>query len=489
MFYFYPFVLAIACLSSLSQANDISDWLEKRVPTSQQYLSNNISSPGYKKGFVIAAPWMVPGVQDYRFHWVRDAGIVMGTVATNYLYSENAKVQTQAFDQLRDFINFSKENQIAPETGPELIGLGEVKFNPDGSRFTKWMRPQNDGPALRAITIMRFARSLIKDGNIALAQHLYNGSQVGSNGFNAPSVVKDDLDYVAEHWNDITFDPWEEVKGRHFYTSMVQRKALVDGQTLALTLGDVVSAEKYKTAGLLIEKEVERHWLPAGKNTPMKTKSQGQIWDTFDQVYGPNYKVTGLDVSVVLASLHSHNEFDTETIRFYSPSHSRVLRTAHLIARAFEGTFPLSKVATESSNGPVGTPIGRYPHDKYNGYTSELDGNPWFLATAAFAELYYRCALEWEQDQKIVVNETNLEFLTTLLPSLTAGETIRPSDKRFGHLVSAIRALGDSYLRRVKLHEVDGHLTEQYSRVNGTKTGAEDLTWSYSALITAAISR
>jgi glucoamylase len=37
----------------------------------------------------------------------------------------------------------------------------------------------------------------------------------------------------------------------------------------------------------------------------------------------------------------------------------------------------------------LGTAIGRYPEDTYNG-VGNSEGNPWFLCTNAFAELYYR---------------------------------------------------------------------------------------------------
>ena len=45
-------------------------------------------------------------------------------------------------------------------------------------------------------------------------------------------------------------------------------------------------------------------------------------------------------------------------------------------------------------------------------------------------------------------------------------------------------------MRRIKYHTpADQRMTEQYSRNDGTATGAQDLTWSYASLITAAIAR
>ena len=148
------------------ELESLNIWLPGVLPKAESLLQENISPPlpGYKKGFVMAAPWTVPDVQNYKYHWVRDAALVMTTVVTRYREATNPVLKKAAFESLIDYANFSKENQLAPEPGSdEKVGLGEVKFNPDGSRYTKWMRPQNDGPALRAITFIRFARQLITE--------------------------------------------------------------------------------------------------------------------------------------------------------------------------------------------------------------------------------------------------------------------------------------------------------------------------------------
>jgi glucoamylase len=475
---------------------DVTQWLKERVPTSETYLLRNISPdlPGHKKGVVLAAPWVVPGVQDYRFHWIRDAALVMNPLVSRYLETRDPQAQAKYFARIRDFLNFSKENQDAPEPdGAEKVGLGEVKFNVDGSRYTAWMRPQNDGPALRAITVLRFASAqLSSSGGTDLVRHLYDGSRPGSRGLKASGLLKADLDYVAVHWPDTGFDPWEEVKGHHFYTRLVQRKALRDGAWLAGKLGDPAAAKGYLDAATKLESAIDAHWIPAGSKTPFGTVSTGQVWDSFDRVFGVDYKSTGLDVAVVLGALHAHNELDAAGDRYFAPSDDRILATAHALARAFQKEFPLSEATPADPAGAmVGTPIGRYPKDKYNGLDTKTQGNPWFLATAAFAELYYRCAEDWQRTGAILVNPINLEFLSTLsVGGIKAGETIGAQDPRFAALISSVRALGDTYLRRVKLHEgPQGHLNEQFSRKDGALQGAEDLSWSYASILSAAAHR
>lgn len=363
-----------------------------------------------------------------------------------------------------------------------------MKFNPDGTRFTQWMRPQNDGPALRAVTIIRLSHQLLQEKQKKLVKHLFDGSAPSQDGINAAGVIKADLDYIVGHWTDVSYDPWEEVKARHFYTRLVQRKALLDGSWLADRLGNHAAAKQYRRTARQLETAINSHWIPEGQKNPSGEISNGQIWDTFDYVKGVNYKTSGLDVAAILGALHAHNEFDPKGDRFFSPSDDRVLKTAKELADAFYQRFPLASASGDTS-GALGTPIGRYPEDKYNGYDSTQLGNPWYLATAAFAELYYRCAEEWQKDGKINITSINVEFLGTLAPaaSIKVGETIASGDERFGILTSAIRQLGDSYLRRVQAHEgTDGHLTEEFMRTDGSPTGAQDLSWSYASILTAA---
>jgi glucoamylase len=50
-------------------------------------------------------------------------------------------------------------------------------------------------------------------------------------------VIRNDLAYVAQYWNQTGFDLWEEVQGSSFFTVAAQHRALVDGSNLAQSLG------------------------------------------------------------------------------------------------------------------------------------------------------------------------------------------------------------------------------------------------------------
>ena len=72
-------------------------------------------------------------------------------------------------------------------------------------------RPQNDGPALRGIMLYKI---------IELFQYKYD---VIIKNMITPILIKD-LKYIIENYKEVSFDLWEENKGWHFYTRMVQLK-------------------------------------------------------------------------------------------------------------------------------------------------------------------------------------------------------------------------------------------------------------------------
>lgn len=79
-------------------------------------------------------------------------------------------------------------------------GLGEPKFNTDFSAFTgAWGRPQRDGPALRATALITYGKWLVSNGYTSTATSV------------VWPIIRNDLHYVAQYWNQTGFDLWEEV--------------------------------------------------------------------------------------------------------------------------------------------------------------------------------------------------------------------------------------------------------------------------------------
>ena len=448
---------------SSPQDSAFESWVENQKRASVGGLLLNVSPPGVARGAVTASPSRSD--PDYYYHWVRDASIVMSSVLDLYNATLSPTEKMKYEKLIVDFVEFSRRNQLTSNLSG---GLGEPKFNLDGSAYSfDWGRPQNDGPALRALTLIRFARVLIDQGHLNWVRlKLYDGL------IPTHSVIKSDLEFVSHHWREDSFDLWEEVRGQHFYTQMVQRRALLEGATLADDLEDPLAARWYRKQAYDLELSILKFWDESKKY--FKVTSEGVGLEA--------RKVSGLDVAVILGCLHGYAHD-----HFLSLSDDRVLSTAHAIKRAFSELYLVNR------NKALGAAIGRYPEDIYDGHSVGLNqGNPWVLATLAFAELYHRVAQEILQAGQVRVTELNLPFFADLdgikeleIP-LIPGTTLKQSEARFKVLVEVMRKNADLYMKRIQHHALPlGRLSEQMNRDTGFMQGASDLAWSYASFLTA----
>lgn len=134
----------------------------------------------------------------------------------------------------------------------------------------------------------------------------------------------------------------------------------------------------------------------------------------------------------------------------------------------------------------LGTAIGRYPEDTYNG-NGNSQGNPWFICTNAFAELYYRAIKEWTQAGSVTVDSISVNFFKKFDSSAASGTKYTVGTSAFNNLVQNIALGADKFLSTTQFHAAtNGSLSEQYNRDSGTMTGARDLTWSHASLISAS---
>jgi glucoamylase len=410
------------------QMQDPVAWATRQQQIAFSKILANISRTDAAPGSVVASP--SHSNPDYYYHWVRDAALTMDTIVTAYQTSRTAQQKTYLSHLLMDYINFSRSNQ----TAQTLTGLGEPKFYVDGRPYSDpWGRPQNDGPALRAITATHLAFILLQEGQTDYVRKVLYDSTLPTN-----SLIKADLEYVAYHWKDTSFDLWEEVRADHFYTRMVQRRALIQGAQLAHILGDSGAATFYSQQAALISQDLGRFW-----RADLQSFVPSLNWQE-----GVNYKNSGIDIAVLLGVLHGDAGDG-----FLPASHPSVLSTAQRLVNAFDQLYPINR----DGNGALGTAIGRYPEDLYSG-NGFAGGNPWPLATAAVGEIYYRAAAE--------LKNSNPQAARTY------------------------RALGDSFLQRLEFHSnPDGSMSEQWDRNSGFMTSANDLTWSYASFLTLMMAR
>jgi len=138
---------------------------------------------------------------------------------------------------------------------------------------------------------------------------------------------------------------WEEICGLHFYTLMVQKKALQMGTELAEMLGDNDAANYYKDVAMDINTFIcDKFYL-------------GQRIISSVDITNHRYIERHNDFSILMAFIHTDTPFD-----------ARALNTLAEIVRVFSQKFGIEKSMYL---------MGRYPDDEYCG------GNPWVLTTTA----------------------------------------------------------------------------------------------------------
>ena len=147
---------------------------------------NNIGSQGNKvqgayPGIVVASPSR--NDPPYFYTWTRDAGLTIKCLVDQFLAG-----QTNLEGTIQDYINSQVSLQTVnnPSGGLCSGGLGEPKFEVDGTQFTgDWGRPQRDGPALRATAMIAYARHLLSKGQTSQVRDIIW------------PVVSNDLTYVC----------------------------------------------------------------------------------------------------------------------------------------------------------------------------------------------------------------------------------------------------------------------------------------------------
>lgn len=442
----------------------------------QQYILNNIATSNHvivkkekghemksRPGAVIASPTRVNNhfKLDYQFHWIRDAAITMKEITQ--LYSKGSlDVQTQLQTYLQNYIHFEHYVQQQPSKNNIPI-LGQPKYNIDGSLWEgRWARPQNDGPALRAITMIAIANLVSQNPERKLVEKR-----------ELLDLIKTDLNYIVSQWQTANFDLWEEHKdSHHFFNKMVQRKALYDGATLLTQqFSDPELAQKYMDTAKKITLALLKHW----------NDERGYLTESVTQ---QNVKGGGLNSSIILGALYGDLEDVNDPFALNS---DKMMSSVYFIRNIFSGLYKINLYH------PSATFIGRYPSDVFDG-NQFIYGNPWILTTSALAQYYYSLAKIYLKQRTINITQENYLFFRQLNLKLSRqNATIRAKEnpEQFFTIINRLIKEGDCLLQGLKQYSVcyqDNtchHFSEQLDRANGRQVGARDLTWSYVSLLSA----
>ncbi|KAG0053842.1 hypothetical protein BGZ83_000316 [Gryganskiella cystojenkinii] len=461
-----PLVARATC-TNIDQ-NAITSWASSQYAYSLSTMMNNLSPAGSKTGCVVAAQSQTN--PQYYYHWSRDGALTMYAITLQYINaidSGNTALQSTYAALVKDWISFeyglqSISNPTVSITGNIQDNVGEPKFNIDGTAYTQpWGRPQNDGPALRTRTIVKFLRAYVPiTGDTSYASSLYN-------------MISRDMSYVVRHYADACtsgtpcVDLWEERSDSHFYTDVSQRRGLKEGAYYMNTWGsNSTLASQYLSVASALEPRTEAHWV----DSLLYYKEMLSVSDR-----------NSPDVAIVLGSIQSRDETDP----FVSPSSDKMLASAYRYATQFRGRFSINK--NRMAYAPA---VGRYLEDVYNGSdgVNNNGAGAWLLAINAVAELHYVAAAEFRTAGQAKVTVINQPIFAYYGVNATSGSILTGS--QLSTLVANIFGEGDSYLGTLQYYMgSEQDMPEQFNPVSGARQGAKHLTWSYASFITAVDAR
>jgi glucoamylase len=420
----------------------LDQWIAREYRYAASAMQNSISAtdivktrPGFgttiraAKGSIIASPVLASydPDPDYFFHWFRDSAVVIDALR---ILLEAGDVGGEARETFADFLSFGLSLQkldgnalvakpewrakAAPDfvkflrDDADLAGargefvVAETRVNPDGTLdISKWARPQHDGPPLRALALLGWARSQTFDGAVE--------AQLAE-------LISSDLAFTHQHWQIASYDIWEEEKGLHYYTLRVSAAALDQGADWLETRGEHERAQSYRAEGDAICRVLDGFWLD----------DDGYYRSRISE--GGERSSKDLDIAVILSAIHSAGEGDEHSV--HDPRMQATL--AHLEA-LFDEKYPINRGRTDA-NGPA---MGRYDGDVY------YSGGAYFFSTLGASEFCFRAALGSEDAKEWIARGD--AYLATVRKYVSdSGDISEQFDQKTGAQTSA-RHLAWSY--------------------------------------------
>lgn len=479
--------------NTASIPNSFEDWLIYQEDVCLRSILNNIggdftTDKDLLPGVIIASPSKEN--PNYYYQWTRDAAITLNLITEQvYLNPKN--------HSLINIIESYIENTLILQKIPNRSGsvedygnLGEPKFETNLTNYNgNWGRPQRDGPALRAISIMNYLNVLYEYSlPVEKQSTLYNSS------FIYYEAIKPDLIYTIKYWHEKGFDLWEEIYDYHFFTSLVQLKSLSLGLKYAKLFNDSIEFQNELSETINNLLNFINH--DSGFINPFKPYI----------VSGPSLyhigKRNGLDIATILASLYTHE--DNETSIPFNIDNGYILTTLSSLISDMKFRYPIN-----FQDNFLGVALGRYPEDIYDGY-HQTEGNPWFISTSTASELIYKLIKDLKTNKKdIIINNSNIDFFKNFLPLDNSNNSnnendnddnddndqfeeliIKYNSKSYLLMIDKMFNYADGFLKVVHKHiGSNGELSEQFNKINGYMQGASELTWSYGAVHQAIIAR
>jgi glucoamylase len=420
----------------------LDPWIERQYRHSAREMLRSVSPldliktrPGFGqtirpvRGAIIASPVLAAydPEPDYFFHWYRDSALIVDALR---LLAEDADAGLDTRPHIADFVRFSlalqaldgrtmveaqawrarvsEEFRKYVRTDAELAWVygdavaGETRVNPDGTLdLSSWPRPQYDGPALRALALLRWIRSPRFDQSLREE---------------AAALLRGDLAMTFEHWREPSFDIWEEEIGRHYYTLRVCAAALDAGADWLDTQGDAAAAPAYRAQAQTILQILDGYWLPDQGFYRSRVLDSGQR------------SSKELDIAVILAAIHAAGSGASHSV--HDP---RMHATLSRLETLFDEAYPINR-GRDSALAPA---MGRYAGDVY------FSGGAYYFSTLGAAEFCFGASIGAEDPPHLF--ERGDSFLATVRAyTPPSGDLSEQFDQRSG-LQRSARHLAWSY--------------------------------------------
>ena len=359
--------------------------------------TNTTTNPG----IIIASPSEVP---PYKYHWIRDSALVMRTIMDMYSITKDPIY----FQYIINYIeNVSKLQEL-----DTISGLGEPKYNINCTAFNgEWGRPQNDGPALRGIMLFKI---------IELFNYKYDTI---INNLIVPILVKD-IKYIQENYNKESYDIWEEIKGWHFYTRMVQLKFLKDSLRYKRLFNKLINFQLIEECCQKLGESLKDHICD--NHIISSFNSSGSI---------SKYH----DAANILA--YCHIDYDKDILKIVPLEY--INDTCLKLLYSFR-----KKYSDDELNL-----IGRYPNDKY------YDGQIWIICSLALGQIY----IELYKNRNIMKYDS-------------------PMHRSKSNPNNNYIEVANEILERILTLDPNLILPEQFNPTTNEMISANKLTWNYSEL-------
>ena len=408
-------------------------WLMFRNVASDGLVFDDPLHPGIVSGpgCVLASPsWentATQVTQDYVYHWTRDAAIVALELSAAYTAGMLPTNQP-----LIDYVSFSATCQASAGD------FDRASFYINGAQ-RPWT-DQTDGPALQTLALL------------AMYGQLDAPTQAV-----ATSAINANLAFLSAAYQRQTYNLWEEEYGYSFFARSAQLRCF---QAVAANSVGIAVPSWLPAALSWLVSALEGHWNGECYQSMLPVPSD------YRAPYDPN-------IDVIMAAVYGAE----------SVTDPQLLATAALIRAQWADPsskyyYPVNGADATQGLGPM---LGRYPGDVYDGDTDELVGDhPWVIATANFAELYYRLAAKIISSRTVPADSLSDEFLAQVgITSATAPLAA----------ATALRAAGDAMLSAIVYHSDHFELSEQFDAYTGYEKSVSNLSWSYAAYLSAIRAR